>query len=202
MRIPLATLPIPAKTAAGGQKEDMAAAMPTPIPIGAINVLGGYVSQSEQAQEYVNTYEPSTQGREATYNLRRIKFANHITRIIGKYHFTIDDCLCHVSQVIAECSDCKPDKVGFGIRYTLIEFWVRVTVCAKIPACILSVIGKLEYPFLNVRDFRSAIAVAPVHNNVWFSPANNQSVIMVFKDVEKYYSFLNHCPMLLLVHAC
>ena len=46
-------LPAPAKTAAGGQKEEMAAAIPTPIEIGAINELGGYVANLEQVEECV-----------------------------------------------------------------------------------------------------------------------------------------------------
>ncbi len=195
-------LPAPAKTAAGGQKEDMAADIPTTIEIGIIKVVGGYVSESEQAQEYENSYELSTHGRTVTYKLRRIKFTNHSTRIIGKYLLSIEDCVCHVSQIVAERSNCKPDKVGFGIQHTLTEFWVGFTVCAEKPAWILSVIGQLKYPFLDILDYRSADAVRPVHNVVWFGPSNSQSVIMDFKDMDIYYSFLNHCPMLLLVHAC
>lgn len=41
MSKPLATEPIPATTAAGGQNEEMAAATPTMTEIGAINFVGG-----------------------------------------------------------------------------------------------------------------------------------------------------------------
>ena len=144
----------------------------------------------------------TTHGRDVTYSLRRIKLTNHSTRIIGKYLLTIEYCICHVPQIVAERSHCIPDKVGFGIQHTLTEFWVGVTVCAKKPAWILSVIGQLKYPLLDIYDFRSADAVCPVHNVVWFGPLNSESVIMDLKDMDIYYSFLNHCPMLLLVHAC
>ena len=194
--------PAPATTAAGGKKDDMPAAIPATIEIGIISVVGGYFSKSEQAQEYETLDKMSTHGRDVTYSLRRKKFTNHSTRIIGKYLLTIEDCVCHVPQIVAERSHCKPDKVGFGILHTLTEFWVGFTVCAKKPAWILSVIGQLKYPFLDILDFRPADAVGPVHNVVWFGPLNSQFVIMDLKDMDIYYSFLNHCPMLLLVHAC
>lgn len=173
MSIPLAIAPAPAATAAGGKKEDMAADIPAAIEIGIINVVGGYVSKSEQAQEYENLYKMSTHGRDLTYSLRRIKFTNHSTRIISKYLLTIEDCVCHIPQIVAERSHCKPDKVGFGIQHTLTEFWVGFTVCAKKPAWVLSVIGQLKYPFLDILDFRSADAVGPVHNDVRFGPLNS-----------------------------
>lgn len=122
-----------------------------------------------------------------TYKLSRKKFTNHITRIIGKYLLRIEDCVCHVSQIIAERSNGKPDKVGFGILLTLTEFWIGVTVCAKSPAWILSVISQLEYPFLDILDFRSADAVGPAHNNFWFCPSNSQPVMMDLKDMGIYY---------------
>ena len=202
MSIPLAIPPAPAATAAGGKKEDIAADIPATIEIGIINVVGGYGFKSEQALEHDNLYKLSTHGRNVTYSLGRIEFANHSTRIIGKYLLTIEDCVCHVSQIVAERSHCKPDKVGFGILHTLTEFWVGVTVCAKKPAWVLSVIGQLEYPFLDILDFRAADGVGPVHNDVWMGPENSQSMIMNSKDMDIYYSFLNHPPMLLLVHAC
>ena len=88
--------PAPATIAAGGKKADMPADIPATIEIGIINVVGGYVSKSEQAQEYENLYKVSTYGRDVTYSLRRKKFSHHSTRIIGKYLLTIEDCVCHV----------------------------------------------------------------------------------------------------------
>ena len=59
MSIPLAMLPAPAATAAGGKKDDMAADIPAAIEIGIINVVGGYISKSGQAQEYQKLYKMS-----------------------------------------------------------------------------------------------------------------------------------------------
>ena len=88
--------PAPATIAAGGKKADMPADIPATIEIGIINVVGGYVSKSEQAQEYENLYKVSTHGRDITYSLRRVKFSHHSTRIVGEYLLTIEDCICHV----------------------------------------------------------------------------------------------------------
>ena len=164
--------PAPAATAAGGKKDDMPAAIPATIEIGIISVVGGYFSKSEQAQKYETVDKMSTHGRDITYSLRRIKFTNHGTRIIGKDLLSIEDCVCHVPQIVAERSHCKPDKVGFGILHTLTEFWVGFTVCAEKSAWILSVIGQLEYPFLDILDYRSAVAVDPFHDDVWLDPLN------------------------------